>query len=221
MRELTLKNQKLISLLSNITDVFFSEQYSNILDRIKPIEDSLIPGIHACSEEYLNRAFELKIEDFSFPRSWFGLNRIQLESINYDCYEKIVAEVQKISSFLGTPLNALAMCYPDNGYIGWHHNGNASGYNILITYSQDADGHFSYWDYNTQSIVRYQDKTGWNLKAGYYPSMKKNANNVFWHMAETKQKRITIAWVLNHKEMWKNAIEELTEGDYDTSIFDQ
>jgi hypothetical protein len=40
-------------------------------------------------------------------------------------------------------------------------------------------------------------------------------------MAETKKQRITLAWVLDYKDMWANLIDDITQGDYDQSVIDQ
>lgn len=217
MRDMLLKNLKLTQMLTSLTDQYFSDKYDSFLNRIDIRNDNLITDFHACSEDYLKEAFKHNIEEFGYPRSCHGLNRIELEKMNYDLYEEINKNIQKVGSYLGTPLNALSMCYPDNGFIGWHHNGNAPGYNILLTYSQDGDGNFSYWDYDSKSIVKLQDKPGWNLRVGYYPSQINERDKLFWHMAETKRKRITFAWIIYHKEMWKSAIDELTCGEFNTS----
>lgn len=221
MRDLLIKNTKLENLLSNIIDVFFSEKYKKFLSEIKPQEDKLIPDLYPCSDEYLQEAFKHKVEEFGYPRAALGLNKDSFELIHYDYYTEINNKVQKVGKYLGSQRNTLAMCYPDNGYIGWHHNGNAPGYNVLLTYSQDGDGHFTYWDYATNSIVRLQDKPGWNLRVGYYANQRTERDKLFWHMAETNKQRITVAWVLNHKEMWSNMIDELTSGEYDPSVLEQ
>lgn len=221
MKDLLIKNTRLENLLSSITELYFSEKYNNFLSKIKPLEDKLIPDLYPCSNEYLQSAFKQKIEDYGFPRAALGLGKMEFERNNYDYYIEIDKKVRKVGNYLGTPNNALAMCYPDNGYIGWHHNGNAPGYNVLLTYSQDGDGHFSYWDYNTKSIVRLQDKPGWNLRVGYYANQRTERDKLFWHMAETKKQRITVAWVLNHKDMWTSMIDELTAGEYDPSVLGQ
>lgn len=221
MREATLKNNRLEKLLSNTIEDFYSENTIKILSGIKPRKDNLISDLYACSDEYLFEAFKHKISDYGFPRSCLGLSPRDVGNRQYDFYEDLMNKITKIGSYLGTPNNALAMTYPDNGYIGWHHNGNAPGYNILLTYSQDGDGHFSYWDNDTKSIVRLQDKPGWNVRVGYYPNERKHPDKVFWHMAETKKQRITLAWVLDHKDMWTNLIDEITQGDYDQSVIDQ
>jgi hypothetical protein len=129
--------------------------------------------------------------------------------------------VDKIGLYLGTPTNALTMAYPDKGFIGWHHNGNAPGFNILMTYSQDGDGCFKYYDCFEKKIVTMPDVVGWSVKVGYYPDERKETERVYWHCAETKKQRISVAWVINHRPMWENMIDSITEGDFDKSVLHQ
>lgn len=217
MKSIKLKNARLETLLLPIIDLFYNDDIRKITDKGRIREDALIKEFHPVSEEYLYKAFTLKLSDFGYPRGVKGISLTDLQTLNPR--EKNVVEIPKtisrLSRFLGTHHNALVMYYPEDGYIGWHHNGNAPGYNILMTYSLDGDGGFSFWDYSTKSIKTIPDKVGWSVKVGYYPNIKKEPNRVYWHMAKTKSPRVSVAWVLDQKEMWKNMIDEITGGDYD------
>lgn len=217
MKSIKLKNDRLKTLLSSTIDLFYNDNIRDISKNSKMREDSLIPDYHSCSDEYLRKAFTLKLSDYGYPRSLKGTGLVDMQHLApNDKYVQLIPKaMNRIGRFLGTPNQALTMYYPEDGYIGWHHNGNASGYNILITYSIDGDGGFSFWDYDTKSIQTMPDKIGWSVKVGYYPDERKNPEKVYWHMAKTKKERVTIAWVLNQKEMWKNMIDEISQGDYD------
>lgn len=218
MKNVKLKSARLQTLLSNTIDLCYQGKIKELTDSCRPQLDKLIPDFHACSDQYLFEAFKKPLNEFGYPRSMHGFGMTQIHPKFEDTLAPLRQKVARIGNYLGTPKNALLMGYPDNGYIGWHHNGNAPGYNVLLTYSQDGDGHFSYWDYATKSIVRLQDVPGWQCRVGYYPDIVREKHKVFWHMAETKKHRMTFAWVINHKEMWKSMIDEITEGDYDPSI---
>lgn len=224
MKVIPLRNDRLETLLSNTIKLFYSGEAKKITDETKERKDNLITDYHPCSDEYLFEAFKLKLEDFGYPRAALGCSVLEIDrnSLKYKELPIIEKEVKSISRFLGTPKNALTMSYPDNGYIGWHHNGNAPGHNILFSYSLDGDGEFCFWDYETQSIKRLKDKPGWNVKVGYYPSERTERDKVYWHMANTKKHRVSIAFIINQKEMWKNMIDEITLEDYDhDAILDQ
>lgn len=220
MKNIPLKNGRLETLLSNTIKLFYTGEAKKITDEVKERKDTLIKDHHACSDEYLFEAFKLNVKDFGYPRAAHGCNVLEVNKNTLHRVELPIIQknVSSIGQFLGTPVNALTMSYPDNGYIGWHHNGNAPGHNILFSYSQDGDGNFSFWDYDTKSIVRLYDKPGWNVKVGYYPSERTETDRVYWHMAQTKKHRVSIAFIINQKEMWKNMIDEITLGDYDENI---
>lgn len=217
MKSIKLKNERLQTLLSSSINSFYNEEIEKLSNLVKERKDSLITEFDPVSEEYLKKAFTLELKDFGFPRACHGagLNDMERISPNSSNLIQISKNVTRIGRFLGTHFNALVMYYPDNGYIGWHHNGNAPGYNILMTYSQDGDGGFSFWDYKTNSIKTISDKPGWSVKVGYYPNERKEPERVYWHMAKTKKARVSIAWILNQKEMWKSMIDEITKDDYD------
>jgi hypothetical protein len=224
MKSIKLKNDRLKILLSSTIDLFYNNTVEETSKRCKDRIDDLIPEFDPCSEEYLKKAFTLELKEYGFPRALRGLSLSDMQHFipNSSNVVEISKRMSQIGRFLGTPNQALTMYYPENGHIGWHHNGNAPGYNILITHSTDGDGGFSFWDYKTKSIKTIPDQVGWSVKVGYYPNQKKEPKRVYWHMAKTKNPRISIAWVIDQKEMWKNMIDEITLGDYDHGdILDQ
>jgi len=217
MKSIKLKNDRLENLLSATTKLFRNDNVAEITSKYPERKDSLITEYHPTSKEYLLEAFKLKLTDYGYPRAVFGTS-MDSTLENHPNNKNIIAinkATNILKNCLGTEREALSMLYPDDGYIGWHHNGNASGYNILLSHSLDGDGGFSYWDYETKSVKTIQDKPGWNVKVGYYPSERKNPERVYWHMAKTKKSRISIAWVIDQKDMWKNMIDQITSGDYD------
>ena len=223
MEFITLKNTRLASLLQNLIDGFFENPDVQVaLKRVGKYKDTLIPDVYPCSDEYLNRALTQDVKEYGYPRSAYGsgMGKTNMD-FNWQKFISTQDKISKIGLFLGTPVNALTMLYPDQGYIGWHHNGNAPGYNILITYSQDGQGRFKYYNKETQKIVVHEDPKGWSVKVGYYPDQRREKDRVYWHCAETTKARMSLAWVINHKEMWKNMIYEITGGDFNPSIFRQ
>lgn len=216
MKSIKLKNGRLETLLSNTIELFYNDSVRELSKTLPDRKDKLIPDLDPCSDDYLFTAFKLKLSDYGYPRALRGTPQADMEKMRPEnkTIAKLPVAISRISRFLGSPNNALSMYYPEDGFIGWHHNGNAPGYNILMTYSIDGDGGFSFWDYDTKSIHTIPDKKGWSVKVGYYPNERKEADRVYWHMAKTKKERITIAWVINQKEMWKNMIDEISQGDY-------
>lgn len=213
-----LKSVRLQTLLSNITNIFYTGQIRDISQSIRdPKPDELMPDLHPTSKEYLERAFTLPLREFGFPRrqKGFGMAESTCPPQYYEVTQTVRKMSGRIGEFLGTPIQALIMSYPDNGWMGWHHNGNAHGYNILLSYSQDGDGVFKFYDYEKQEISFLQDNPGWNARVGYFPDQRKEPKRVYWHSVDTAKQRVTLAWVLNHKSMWLSMINEITNGEYD------
>ena len=212
MRSIPLKNDRLVLYLTNLISKIEIPSILKMIEGVMVNKDTLIPDLDPRSDEYLFRALTLNLREYGYPRAAHGL---PLREVYDDVAKPVRDQVSKIGMYLGTPFNALVMAYPDNGYIGWHHNGNAPGYNILMTYSQDGNGRFKCWNTDTKQIEVIEDKPGWQVKVGYYPSDTKESDRVYWHEAETAKRRISIAWILNHREMWENMIDSISNGDYD------
>ena len=105
---------------------------------------------------------------------------------------------------LGIRDNALSQLYPPGGYIAWHNNANAPGYNLIFTWSENGDGWFKYID-NGKEVTMY-DKPGWTLKAGYFGNY--DDGKVCYHAASTNCWRMTHSFVVaNDYEYWLDCID--------------
>lgn len=167
------------------------------------------------SKEYLQEAME-SVENYGFPAISLGMcvNRDLISDQILDEQLAILNNINELGIYLGVRNNALAMYYPPNGFIGWHHNANAYGYNVLFSYSVNDTGVFYYYDHDDDKIIEMQDESGWNVKVGYYPSLKENEiKKPFWHAAGTSTSRITVAFMINSKILWEDMIEEISSED--------
>lgn len=224
MFNIPLTNQKLQNLLSNITDFCLSDEMLPIAReqaKRRNLTDKQFPSLHPASDAYLAEIMKHKPEDFGFPRSTYGMSidmkmAVVPELVKYAKeYEKLA---RRLASFLGAPINAVACIYPEDGYMGWHHNGNASGYNILFSYSTDGEGSFDYWDQHEKKIVEMKDTPGWSIKVGRFPGYRDGYDRLFWHRAKTKNPRITLGWIINEKDLWIDMIKEISNGDFDQRV---
>ena len=123
---------------------------------------------------------------------------------NPEVREKIWREIQDINDdmmfFLGTRNNALCAYYPPGGYISWHTNWNAPGYNLIFSWSENGDGWFKARDPNTGQIITYNDKPGWQLKAGYFGHLGER-DKICYHAASTNCNRITVSFLFSDEDM--------------------
>jgi hypothetical protein len=208
MKRLTLANKKLIAALQKTTDFVFQPERRKIIeDYIKLREDSNIPQYAGWEEEYLAEALKKPVKDYGFPLSLNGIELVQLP--NQKIFDQIWAHIKEIQEVLGVGYHALSAYYPSKGYIGWHHNGNAPGYNLLLTYNPDGNGWFKYYDLKTKQIVTMEDTPGWSAKVGYYGRQDTERDKLFWHSAYTESPRLTISFVMNHHDMWNDIIDDI------------
>jgi|688.fasta_scaffold05682_19 hypothetical protein len=210
MKVINVENEKIKSILSQIERYYLSDNVSKLVDdwEMKRLEDSLITSYHPCSDKYLFEAHKLDVLQFCHPRAVLGISIKDMAYFNLRELVMIETKLLSLGKIISSTKNSLSIIYPENGYIGWHHNGNAPGYNALFTYSVDGSGNFKYWDRETKSITTIQDNPGWNIKVGYFPSIE-DENKLFWHAAETKSKRISIAYILDNEEAWKKATDRI------------
>lgn len=212
MQVLQLKNQKIMEILSFIDDIIGNEKFNTLLDHRSQLRTTNQPW-HPTSEGYLRNALKDPF-GYQYPTDALGTDLERL--IDYDDVAKqknLRNLIRELGVFLGAPRLALTVFYPDNGYIGWHHNGNANGYNILFSYSKNGDGCFYHYDYDLDKIISIHDQPGWNVKAGYYPKLKNKEDKVYWHSAGNKTQRVTIAFIIDHKLLWQDMIDEI-ENEY-------
>ena len=207
MQVVTLRNPKLVHTLNTFSDWVFSHEES-VLEELKHGNIGTTSE-WACSEEYLRKAQSQYIEEYGFPEKSVGID-LNHENDLKDSKE-ITAQLDKdMVSILGVGFNALKMYYPTTGYIGWHHNGNCPGQNLLLTYSPPgAAGYFEYQEPGTDKIIRIDDPEGWSAKAGYYGGFRE-PDKIFWHCARSVNKpRMTISYVIRDQWMWDEMVQDI------------
>lgn len=191
--------EELLEELNKLSTWFFSQDLSDI--RVKPSEFDYESGT---SLEYLLNA--QSDERVGFPKAALGVDFNQ--PLGYTAekwHSKIMSFDSAIKSYLGSKTCALRMYYPTEGYIDWHTNANAYGYNVLLTYSQTGEGEFKYQHPITKEIVVLKDKPGWSMKLGMYDL----ANGApLWHCAWTKCPRLNWGYIL-HQTSWNLLLDEV------------
>jgi len=200
-------NEELLDILNGYSDWFFNLDHLRIKLDGKPDIDEYYIG-----EKYLElmKTYDKNSkEGEGFPMITYGTN-CELPRIMPNEYVDTFQDYRhKLVEYLGARNSAVAMWYPKNGYMSWHNNANASGYNILISYNKTGDGWFRYQDPTTKEIVTLQDRPGWAVKVGYFGSFDE-PDKIFWHCAKTfNEDRLTFGFVLPHLEMWEMMIEDI------------
>ena len=131
-----------------------------------------------------------------------------------DIRKYIMDEVYDITGelnlFLGTRNNALLAFYPKDGYISWHNNWNAPGFNLIFSWSETGDGWFKHVEPKTGEVVHHQDKPGWQLKAGYF-GHHEQPDKICYHAARTNCRRITVSFIFSLDDMAMNLQDDVIE----------
>lgn len=208
-------NPDLHTILNEFSDHFFSKDYTKL--------ESLI-GLHprmknvsvkekaeeATSDEYLKKALKAPPQDYGFPRHSWGLELSHDREFIEDkeLLDQSKKTNGKLMDFFGARNNALQMFYPSGGYIGWHTNCNAKGYNIVISCNPGADGYFVHYDHVNDKYNYFYDNPGWNIKAGYFGS-DKEPEKMYWHAAKTNTPRVTLSYIIYDKNIWEDMMSDI------------
>lgn len=207
-----IKNQKVLDILEYSRELFMNKwdvpSHNNLLGEFgRNPQDFVGP-------EYLQRILDLGERHTGTP---YGALSYALKPDHYlgddPQYVKDFQDYDyRIKSELGITQNALSQLYPPEGYIAWHNNADAPGYNLIFTWSETGDGWFKYIDSDGKEQTIYDTK-GWSLKAGYFGTYKEN--KLCYHAAYTKCWRMTHSFVVERhdKDFWLDCIEHI-ENDY-------
>lgn len=223
VRDIKLNNKEFLSILDEYKDaLIYPEDEKNHIKNLLSVRHKDDKPDDWLSDEYMHEIINqgrghegfplvlkgysgLKYQDRPDSRSGAFNEFAEAEHVHKATYEVN----KKLIEFLSCNNNALNACYPPGGFISWHNNANAEGYNIIITWSETGDGWFDYWDNEKKERVRIQDVPGWQAKMTYFGSYEKPENLVY-HAAYTNCYRITVAFVFREAdEFWEEVIEDL------------
>lgn len=220
MKSYTLVNSELKGILQEWMNFFLEQDRSQFAIEKWRKHLSAFPGTIdadiACSEEFL-KYMQAKPKGVpplgvdGFPEDTWGCDFSHWSPPNFRPH---VSKLQNdLLTFFGGRNNAVMMYYPKGGYMAWHHNANAAGLNILLSWSKDGKGYFRYQDPLTKEIVTMHDTPGWTVKAGYYGRWDE-PDKTYWHCANARdEERLTLGFIVPHEGLWDSMMESITE-DY-------
>tara|TARA_Y100000389_G_C17456448_1_gene518487 strand:- start:106 stop:789 length:684 start_codon:yes stop_codon:yes gene_type:complete len=216
MRDIDLKNQEFLGILNEYKDVLLKRDSPDdipLIEKEIPIRHTDDKAEDWVSDQYLKEIISQGEGHDGFPRVLRGFSGLKHED-EKDVKGRVIKDAssvlnRKLIEFLSCRNSALNACYPPGGFISWHNNANASGYNIIITYSETGEGWFDYWDIEKQERVRIQDKPGWQAKMTYFGPYDE-PDQLCYHAAYTDCYRITVAFVFAEADQfWEEVIEDL------------
>ena len=225
MKDIPIRNEELIALLNEACAIANLDMIKNLaLSKQEKRKKFLNQEFHV-GEEYRTRIVDMGQRHDGFPEHLdaFNLNlgggvseaevESQINQVGVDLYQRVLDVDKKIQTFIGTRNNALFTVYPPGGYISWHNNANAPGYNVIFTWSEKGEGYWQHIDPITKEVVTIPDVIGWQCKSGYYGHYGQK-DELIYHCAATNCWRMTIAFVFNKSEMGeemsKMALEDIS-----------
>lgn len=215
VRDIDLKNQEFIDILNEYKDVLLKREPGDdtpLVEKEIPINSKDENPDDWLSDQYMHEIISMGRGHDGFPKVLKGFAGLKHEG--NDMRGKVIKDASrtlnsKLMEFMSARNSALNACYPPGGFISWHNNANAKGYNIIITYSENGNGWFDYWDLEKKERVRIQDKPGWQAKMTYFGPYD-NPDKLCYHAAYTDDYRITVAFVFDEAdEFWEEVIEDL------------
>lgn len=164
-------------------------------------------------KEYLKEILKQGTEHSGFPDylKSYSLQhqtfKIGEEENNTEKVTSIIDEVYGMISELelkyGLKNNALFALYPPGGFISWHNNANACAYNLILTWSENGDGDFTYLDKSNNKLIRVRDVPGWQCKIGYFGAYNEDKSKLLYHCAKSDCWRMTISFVFDRSDTSK------------------
>jgi hypothetical protein len=217
MRDIKINNQNVLNILNEYKDWVYPKWQSGDMDRDLKMNCKEHTRDRWIADDYLERQIAKGRGHDGFPESmrvYAGTmpdTKMEITEASLEYRDKGEEINKKLMTELSCRKNTLLSCYPPGGWIAWHNNANAPGYNVLFTWSETGDGWFDYWDLEKKERVRIPDVPGWQCKMGYFGSYEQT-DRICWHAASTDCLRITAAYVFAEAEtMWQDIIDDIEE----------
>ena len=222
MRDIPLNNEEFLEILSDAKDLVYNErirEHATETQKKRKSDREWYVG-----EEYMNKIVNQGMSHDGYPERIDGVPICPnhgrekddagiISNVGMEQSSKALEIDKRIQSFIGTRNNALFTVYPPGGYISWHNNANAPGFNILFTWSETGEGYWKHIDPVTKELVTIPDVQGWQCKAGYYGHYGEE-DKVLYHCASADCWRMTIAFIFNKDEtgmrMAEMALEDIS-----------
>jgi len=203
-------SDELLGILEPYSDWFFEQDLSSLeeLATKNPKNNPISQLGWGTSDEYLKEIVDKDGAHEGYPEMSYSYD-LQAGDHPRLFQRKYQKFSTTLCNFLGARNEAVHVFYPKMGYMGWHNNWNAHGYNILISYTQNGRGFFKYRDPKTHENTHMQDPEGWSCKVGYY-GRGREPDKVYYHCAGTYEPRLTLGYVIPHLGLWESMVDDIS-----------
>lgn len=198
-----LRNRDLKGILGRFMKVLFDTDRANY----PYVQNGYITPDYACGDEYLKHMQGKKADGFPEKTNGVDLGRFTIPQKSLQ--DATVKLDEELIAWSGSRNNAVKMLYPKGGYMGWHTNANAPGYNLLLSWSETGAGYFKYQDLDDGKMVIAQDNPGWTCKVGYFGNFQE-PDKMLWHCANAEhEERVTLGYIIPHEGLWRSMWEDI------------
>ena len=192
MTEIVIRNKEILQTLDDTLEKFLEHRdlMTELATSLKgvPIGD----GEQYCKPDHLWNV--MRDEHIGFPEEGYGFQVTDGVTHRPEIFKPLEDLTKnQLPRVFGANGNSLTAYYPPKGFVGWHTNWNAFGYQIILTWSESGDGYFTYYDKKNNEFVKHEDVKGW--QARYYRFGRKDEpEHHCWHAAWTECPRFTLAF---------------------------
>lgn len=205
MTEVVIRNKNIQKLLDDTIDEFRSiPDYNHPRYHLNTGGGTPLNGHYYAGEDHLRDDILNKTPTIWHkgpPEYAYSFQISNAKTINPDKFaafeQKTKGEFPKI---LGSHSNALTSFYPPGGFVSWHTNWDAHCYQLLFTWSETGAGYFSYYDIESDSIVKIPDVKGWQCRHFYFGRIDEPKHHC-WHTAHTECERFTLAYKFKNESL--------------------
>ena len=203
MINIKIQNKEKINLLND-----YSTWIENLNKSVFKLQGKIDENDYYTEEEYFKTID--KENHIGWPEVSYGADISYTNRTSIDLRERIRRIDSDFNDILSAKHCAVKMYYPEGGYMGWHNNHNASGYNILFSYTKNGNGYFRYKDPITLETITMHDVPGWTAKVGYYGNLEEK-DKIYWHCARAYETRLTLGFIIPDKNFWEMMIEDIQD----------
>jgi len=224
MRKIQLNNKEVLESLNKYSSLIQESYHNGNMDKAFMLNSDRHTRDRWIADDYRDRIIQRFDQHEGYPESmrcYHGtapsngsdkMDRFKDSKVAYPIREAAVELNSEMMTSLSAKRNALCATYPPGGWISWHNNANASGYNILFTWSENGNGWFRYYDLEKKENVTIYDKPGWQCKMGYFGPYD-NPDSLCYHCASTEDLRITVAYMfIEADNFWEEVVYDIENG---------
>ena len=216
--EINVVNSELLKILDDTKNMFLEREdkcvyYSQPLQDGEPNPD----WEQYCNAEWFETMKAKGEMHKGFPEQAYGFQVKHGVSEDPDTFAPLMEWTKgTLPKEFGANSNSLTSYYPKNGFVGWHTNWNAFGYQLILTWSQEGDGYFRYYDNKKDEIITEMDVKGWQARWYRFGRIDEPEHHC-WHCAWTNCPRITLAYKFPYgnasekHDMAYDAIQDMIE----------